>query len=418
MKIHKIAIRRFKSIREVLLPGHATDQTLDDLIILIGRNSSGKSNLLEALDYFFREFDESFERSIGSVNPELWHGRQEADPIEWDVTLQLEPREFSMLLGNDFLPLFENAENRNQVSLLRRIVATPQDMRWQTTELKIGAIELARDAKALAPEEISLALGGQTPVPANLVQVAFSNLSGLLRAQFKYIGAARDSVQPPPSFGNRASIIMPTTLASINNLAQGTTPEMRRKWGSLRQKMETTLPNRERVESKVGQLYLQDEPLPATGGGAQSELALTHDIETGPPIIAVEEPENHLHPELIKKTLSYFQSVTTGSNSKQLFVATHSPFFVDSSNISGIIALVWDGQETKARQIGTKDALRTALYDIGARPSDIFFADLVLIVEGESDKIAFQNWARTLKVPLEEIHAGVVPASRVLKNPM
>jgi len=228
MKINKVAIRRFKSIREVLLPGHATGQTLDNLTILIGRNSSGKSNLLEAIDNLFREFDPAFERSIGPLNQELWHGREVTDPIEWDVTFQLEPRELNMLLGNDFLPLFENVPDRAQVSLLRRKMAIQQDMRWQTTELKIGAIQLARDAQAIPPEEIYLALGSQTPVPANLVQVVLSNLSVLLRSQFKYIGAARDNVQAQPSFGSRAPIMNPTTLASINNLAQGPAADVRR----------------------------------------------------------------------------------------------------------------------------------------------------------------------------------------------
>ncbi len=137
--------------------------------------------------------------------------------------------------------------------------------------------------------------------------------------------------------------------------------------------MEASLPNRERVDSKGGQLFLANEPLPATGGGAQSVLALVNEVETAPPIVAIEEPENHLHPELVKNVLRYFQNITVGTNAKQLFVATHSPFFIDSSYIRGVIALYWDGQETKAQQIGTKGELRAALFDIGCRPSDIFF---------------------------------------------
>lgn len=416
MKIQRIELRRFKSIREVILPEHNSSQVLDNLVVLIGRNSSGKTNLLEAIDYFFREFDSAFERAIGSLNLELWHGREALAPIEWDVTLKLEQSETLVLLGKDLEPIFEGVTNKDQVRVLRQIVATPSDMRWHTSALAVGNIDLIKDTKAVTPEEIMKALNRPEPVPANLVQSILSNLSGLLRSQFKYIGAARDSVQPAPSFGNRSPIINPTTLASINNLAQGAAADVRNKWRPLRKKMETTLPNRERVDSKVGQLFLGDEPFPATGGGAQSVLALIHDIETAPPIVAIEEPENHLHPELIKKTLRYFQDITAGPSVKQLFVATHSPFFVDSSYIRGIVALYWDGQETKAQQIGTKEDLRTTLFDIGARPSDIFFADLILIVEGESDKIVLQGWARTLDVPLEEIHAAVVPARGVSKT--
>jgi hypothetical protein len=416
LKVQRMELRRFKSVREVILPGSDGGQILDNLIVLIGRNSSGKTNLLEAVDFFFREFDAAFERSIGPVNPELWYNRETGDPIEWNVTLQLEQNELNSLFGKDFVPLFERIDKRDQVTTLRRIVATPQDMRWQTATLRVGNVDLVRDAKAMATEEIAKGLSSEQPPPANLVQNILSNFSALLRSEFKYIGAARDSVQSPPSFGNRASIINPATLSSINNLAQGMAADIRKKWTPLRSKMEDTLPNRERVDSKGGQLFLENEPLPATGGGTQTVLALIHDIETGPPIIAIEEPENHLHPELIKKILRYFQNVTSSTSPKQLFIATHSPFLVDSTQVKGVVALYWDGQKTQARQIGTKDQLRSALFDIGARPSDILFADLVLIVEGESDKIVLQNWARTLGVPLEQIHAAVVPARGVNKT--
>lgn len=416
MKVQRIELRRFKSIREIILPEHNSGKVLDNLVVLIGRNSSGKTNLLEAIDYFFREFDPAFERAIGAPNPELWYRRDTSNPIEWDMTLKLEQSELLNLFGKDLAPIFEGIADKDQVKVLRRISRTPQDMRWQTCELTIGNINLVKDTAAVTPEEITKALNRTEAIPANLVQSILSSLSGLLRSQFKYIGAARDNVQSAPSFGNRSPIVNPTTLASINNLAQGTAPDVRGKWSPLRKKMENTLPNKERVESKGGQLFLNDEPLPATGGGAQSVLTLIHEIEIAPPIVGIEEPENHLHPELIKKTLGYFQHITEEDDAKQLFVATHSPFFVDSSYIGGIIALYWDVQETKAKQIGTREDLRAALFDIGARPSDIFFADLILIVEGESDKIVLQGWARTLGVPIEEIHAAVIPARGVGKT--
>ena len=40
---------------------------------------------------------------------------------------------------------------------------------------------------------------------------------------------------------------------------------------------------------------------------------------------------------------------------------------------------------------------------------------MILIVEGESDRIVLQGWARKLGYPLEEIHAAVVPARGVTK---
>ena len=418
MKIEKIELRRFKSIQEVVLPQPNNGEILDNLIVLIGRNGSGKSNFLEALDCFFREFDPAFERAIGPVNLELWCDRDSSDPIEWIVTLKLEQNDASIIFGKEVLPLFQSLPDKDRLTVVRRIMATPQDMRWKTNELKVGNAVLIRDDKAVTPDEIAKALSAKEAVPANLVQSVLANLSTLLRAQFKYIGAARDNVQFSPAFGNRAPIIAPTTLNAISTLAQGTAADVRNKWRPLRKKMEAALPNGERIDSKAGQLFLENEPFSATGGGSQTVLALIHDIETGPSIVAIEEPENHLHPELVKKMLRYFHDITQGAASRQIFVSTHSPFMVDSSRIQGIISLYWDGQvqQTQARQIGTKHELKAALFDIGARPSDILFADLILIVEGESDKVALLNWARSLGAQLEDIHAAVIPCRGVNKT--
>jgi hypothetical protein len=414
LKIQKVFLQGFKSIKQLALP--EKEGELENLVILIGRNSSGKTNFIEALDCFFREFDATFERPLGAQNPELWHNRDMKDPIIWDITLKLEQSEISALFGKDLLPIFDGLADKDIIRIQRRIIATPQDMRWKTIELFIDHVSLVHDGLAVPPEEIQKILVRKEAVPANLVQTVLTNLQTLLRAQFKYINAARDNSQTYPPLGNRTSIIEHGTLTNINNLASGVAPEVRKQWTPLRKRIESNLPNQERVDSKLGQLFLENEPFAASGGGSQSILALIYEVETGPHIVAVEEPENHLHPELIKKSLQYFQNITSTKMSKQLFVTTHSPFLVDSFHFPGLVSCHWDGSETRITQIGTKKDLKFALFDIGCRPSDIFFSDLVLIVEGESDKIVFHNWSRILGVPLEEIHAAVVPAKGVNKS--
>jgi len=156
LKIQKVELRRFKSIREIVLPG---DGFLGNLVVLIGRNSSGKSNFLEALDCFFKEFDPAFERPIGAINHELWYGRLVDDPIEWNMILQLEQNEANSLFGKDFVPLFEGIDKKEQITVLRRIVATPQDMRWQTVALQVGDVSLISDTKAVVLEQIAKSLG-------------------------------------------------------------------------------------------------------------------------------------------------------------------------------------------------------------------------------------------------------------------
>jgi energy-coupling factor transporter ATP-binding protein EcfA2 len=418
MKILKLELRRFKSIQEVKLPEDNSSQLLGNLNILIGRNSSGKSNILESLDYFFKEFDPALEKPLGVVNPELWFDRITKDPIQWDLTLSLNPEEIATLFGRDLLPLVDSIQHKDNVVLTRQIVATPQDMRWRTINISVGYIDLVKDMQSKPPEEIGkqLSSSANTAVPPNFVQTIMGNLSSLLRTQFKYILSARDNVQTPPSFGLRSPNINATELSQINTLAQGTSADVRRHWTPLRGEYEALLPHKERVDSAGGQLFLNNTPIWATGGGNQSMLSLVYEIETGPSIMAIEEPENHLHPEMVKNILRYFQSVTQPPKSKQLFISTHSPFLADTNSIKNIVALYLDKGKTTAKELASKEDLRNALFNIGARPSDILFADLVIIVEGESDKIVLQNWARTLAIPLEDTHASVIPARGVGKT--
>jgi predicted ATP-dependent endonuclease of OLD family len=74
-------INNFRSLKQVTL----TD--LDNLTILIGANSSGKSNILEAFYLFFNEFDPAPQRNIGSVSEYLWYDRDDRSPILFEITL-------------------------------------------------------------------------------------------------------------------------------------------------------------------------------------------------------------------------------------------------------------------------------------------------------------------------------------------
>ncbi len=54
-------------------------------------------------------------------------------------------------------------------------------------------------------------------------------------------------------------------------------------------------------------------------------LVVLHDL-TPPPLVGIEEPENHLHPRLLPELA---EECRAASASSQLMVTTHSPFFVN-----------------------------------------------------------------------------------------
>lgn len=99
-------------------------------------------------------------------------------------------------------------------------------------------------------------------------------------------------------------------------------------------------------------------------------------------ILAVEEPESHLHPGAIHELRDVLKQI---SESNQVILTTHNPLFVNRESI-GSNVLVQDSQATAAASIGE---IRDML---GVRASDnLRHASVVLVVEGEEDREAVSS---------------------------
>ena len=93
-------------------------------------------------------------------------------------------------------------------------------------------------------------------------------------------------------------------------------------------------------------------------------------------LVAIEEPEAHLHPTAVHELRNVITSI---SESSQVIVSSHSPLFVDRTKLSRNIIV----QRAKASPATSFAELRKAL---GVRFSDnLENAQLILLVEGASD---------------------------------
>ena len=125
--------------------------------------------------------------------------------------------------------------------------------------------------------------------------------------------------------------------------------------------MRRRVPRLEKVDAELlrdGRLLLQikdapfDEPILArwASDGTLKMLAyltVLHDPDP-PPVIGIEEPENHLHPRLLPELAEECREATARS---QLLVTTHSPFFVNGIRPNELWVLYRDPRGyTKARR--------------------------------------------------------------------
>jgi putative ATP-dependent endonuclease of the OLD family len=127
-------------------------------------------------------------------------------------------------------------------------------------------------------------------------------------------------------------------------------------------------------------------PLEFKGDGAQSLAALgilRHATEKFSShknlLVAIEEPESHLHPAAIHELKAVLDAL---GEKHQLILTTHNPLFVDRRCIADNIIV----RNRKARSAKSIEEIRDIL---GVKASDnLRNAELVLVVEGEDDRLA------------------------------
>jgi predicted ATPase len=83
------------------------------------------------------------------------------------------------------------------------------------------------------------------------------------------------------------------------------------------------------------------------------------------PLLAIEEPENQLYPELLLELVEEFRDYARRGG--QVFVSTHSPDFLNGANLNEIYWLVKEGGFTVARRASENQTLQN-LVDIGDKP--------------------------------------------------
>jgi len=162
------------------------------------------------------------------------------------------------------------------------------------------------------------------------------------------------------------------------------------------------------------------------GPGSQRSLALRalslyRDPDLWPPetddfdipslaVLLVEEPESGLHPAAQRAVADAFRSWATYGI--QLVMVTHSPVFVNAVEPSGLrlARKLAVADEAVERTVIVPTGLEEIREAVGARPSDVLLARRFVVVEGASDQIVFDFWARTFGVDLRSEGVQLVPA--------
>ncbi|MCS3804690.1 putative ATP-dependent endonuclease of OLD family [Chromobacterium alkanivorans] len=129
-------------------------------------------------------------------------------------------------------------------------------------------------------------------------------------------------------------------------------------------------------------------PLSSLGTGVHEViiLAIAATVESNS-IVCIEEPELHLHPHLQKKLISYLSTDTKN----QYIFTTHSAHLLDSTDAQ-IFHIRNDGEKSTLESIASTRNRSEICAELGYKASDILQTNCIIWVEGPSDRTYIKHW--------------------------
>lgn len=114
-------------------------------------------------------------------------------------------------------------------------------------------------------------------------------------------------------------------------------------------------------------------------------------------IFAFEELENNLHPSLQRKLLKHIKEYSNKYNDAYVFLTTHSNVAIDlfgHDEGAQIIRVCNDGSKSTVEPAISPKAKQLLLDDLGFKASDLLQSNCVIWVEGPSDRIYIKKWLK------------------------
>jgi energy-coupling factor transporter ATP-binding protein EcfA2 len=384
MHLVSISIENYRSIAKARKIG------VERSTVLVGPNNEGKSNVLRALVTAMRILTrERFQSRLALAR----RGSTSRRFYEWerDYPLHLQEKRPN---GESAITLeFELTEE--EIQDFKREIGSNLN---GTLPLKIAIGNEGHTVTVVKRGRGATTLSKKSPRIAAFVAD---------RVHFEHIPAVRTATSARNIVGNLVARELETVEsdpeyeAALGKIAEIQQPVLEKLSETIKGTLTSFLPDvtevrvsipdeeRSRALRRACKIVVNDgtpTDLALKGDGVQSLAALAimrHASETSAKgrniVIAIEEPESHLHPSAIHGLREVLDEL---SDKHQVVISTHNPLFVDRVNVGSNI-LVNQNQARPARAVAE---IRDIL---GVRASDnLRNAELVLVVEGEDDRVA------------------------------
>lgn len=369
MRIEGLRIQNYKALRDVRI------DDIPKLSVFLGANGSGKSTLFDVFTFLKDCLIHNVRHALsrrGGYQEVVSRGQN--GPIRVEIRFRIEGKSPIVTY------ILEIGLDGGRPIVQREILRYRRGMRgqpWHFLDFRSGqgeaivnedqyeqeGAEARREQQKLESPEI-LAIKGLGQFERFRAVAAFRRMIENWHVSDFHISASRDSQEA--GYAEHLS----TRGENLPLVAQFMFQHHREKFNEVLDKMKRRVPGITEVEAADtvdGRVVLRfrdgafKDPFIAkfvSDGTLKmfAYLLLLHDPSPHP-LLAVEEPENQLHPELLAELAEEFREYTTRSEGGQAFISTHSPDFVNGIQLNELFWLTKTNGFTQVSRASGNDEL-------------------------------------------------------------
>lgn len=401
MKLNSFSVENYRSITT------ARKVPLQQLTVLVGANNEGKSNILRALSLAVRTLVRLRaalrKTSSGSlVRPRMAISHRAVD-FDWQ---------------RDFPVGKQNSKSTNKcckITLEFELNDTElEEFKSEIGSTLNGSLPIVVEFSKLGVD-FSIAKPGKGNITLNKAKNRVADFV-YRRISFEYIPAIRTSQAAKRVVGDLGSQALMELYddsefnKALDKIEELQNPILEQLSGQVLETVSEFLPSIKNVELKFeredryralsrGTEVIIDDgnrtSLSGKGEGVQSLVALAlmrQSISSSSSnrnrIVAIEEPESHLHPKAVHELREVIADLV---HENQIVLTTHSPLFASPANLAGLVIV----KDSKAIPASNLEEVRECL---GVRLSDnLSSAKMMLLVEGTDDQISLSSLLRQIE---------------------
>jgi predicted ATP-dependent endonuclease of OLD family len=436
MRLKALRVRNFRSLRtlEIELP---------QVCAIVGANNSGKSNILEAIrrvlapeygprardftedDVYLRDDELDIEIECTFHPPLEYKKLKNADPVQIERfrfvydRYQIGPQAGNRRLDQGVLnadgekpPVMTSYGGKGRQPRFEPVLGIPQDLRDTVPLIYIGTDRSLR--RQLPGAQYSLlrrifeGINERLHDPSQIVKVkdADGNEKDVPRIErFQYLMNRAMNLLRTEEFDKLEAAVKKNALEQLGLDSDADAIDL----------FFTPLSTMDFYKSL--DIIIKDHgfSISATevGEGFQNAIVLAvlrafEETHRSGAILLIEEPEMFLHPQMQR---SLYKTLRNIGKTNQVIYTTHSPHFVSVPEYKDVLLVRRREDGTSVVQSSLADDAKRRekfLKELDPERSELFFAKRLLLVEGDTEKLALPEYAKAIDIDLDRAGATIV----------